>query len=64
MNHDYAHCMDYTENCPKECFRGQLVRDLDGVPINRVRWTSFKGTDECKDYEKGDIDGDHEEETE
>lgn len=48
MNHEYAHCMDYTEDCPKECLRGQLVRDLDGVPINRVRWASFKGTEECK----------------
>ena len=51
MNHDYAHCMDYTEDCPKECFRGQLVRDLDGVPISRVQWVSFKGTEECKKKE-------------
>ena len=51
MNHEYAHCMDYTEDCPKECFRGQLVRDLDGVPISRVQWVSFKGTEECKKKE-------------
>lgn len=28
MNHDYAHCLDYEDDCPKNCFRGELVRDL------------------------------------
>lgn len=22
MNHDYAHCLDYSPDCPKECFIG------------------------------------------
>ena len=51
MNHDYAHCSDYRKDCPKECFRAQLVRDLKqrtdlfGLPFT---WMSFKGTKECK----------------
>lgn len=28
MNHDYTHCLDFTEKCPKKCFRAQLERDL------------------------------------
>lgn len=50
MNHDYAHCADYKkEICPKECFRGELVRDLNRVPIQRLiaSWVNFKGTEEC-----------------
>lgn len=52
MNHDYAHCLDYTENCPKECFRAQLQRDIEehrsefvGVPLTYAR---LGGTIECK----------------
>ena len=45
MNHDNAHCIDYTDNCPKECYRGALVRDLKLHQI--VTWTHFKGTAEC-----------------
>lgn len=51
MNHDYAHCSDYRKDCPKNCFRAQLVRDLKqrtdllGLPFT---WMSFKGTSECK----------------
>lgn len=53
MNHDYAHCMDYSPDCPKDCFRGKLIRDLRenntitliGVPI---AWSHLEGTDECK----------------
>lgn len=40
MNHDYAHCLDYTKDCPKDCFRAQLQKDLEenqskliGVPM-------------------------------
>lgn len=50
MNHDYAHCADYKRCiCPKECFRGELVRDLNSHPTLRliVSWSNFKGTDEC-----------------
>lgn len=54
MNHDYAHCMDYRNDCPKECFRARLVRDLykqaQCFPIYDIpiSWMHFKGTDECK----------------
>ena len=56
MNHDYAHCLDFTEKCPKECFRAQLVRDLNPHKIQstsqlamimRVDWMHLKGTEEC-----------------
>ena len=51
MNHDYAHCSDYRKDCPKNCFRAQLTKDLKqrtdllGLPFT---WMSFKGTKECK----------------
>ena len=53
MNHDYAHCLDYSPNCPKDCFRGMLIRDLrDNNKINLIgtpiAWSHFDGTDECK----------------
>ena len=54
MNHDYAHCLDYKDDCPKECFRAQLVRDLRKYgnlapyAINiPVTWMHFEGTEEC-----------------
>ena len=48
MNHDYAHCLDYKDDCPKECFRGQLVRDAqENHPFILVSWMNFEGTDEC-----------------
>lgn len=52
MIHDYAHCLDWTPDCPKDCFRAQLERDLmkrkvDLGEINIV-WTSFMGTPSCK----------------
>ena len=61
MNHDYAHCADFKDDCPKECFRAELVRDLykqaqyfpiDDIPIS---WMHLKGTDECQ---RGDEDAD------
>ena len=55
MNHvGYTHCSDYTSNCPKECFRAELTRDLfDNSTLDMARlllysWAYFKGTDECK----------------
>lgn len=49
MNHDYAHCADWKEDCPKECFRGQLVEDLRkhhyGFPVSFMH---FEGTVECR----------------
>lgn len=50
MNHDYAHCLDFKDDCPSECFRAQLSRDLENIiPIPYwVSWMHFKGTEECK----------------
>ena len=51
MNHDYAHCSDYRKDCPKDCFRAQITKelmqrtDLAGIPLT---WMSFKGTEGCK----------------
>ena len=48
MNHDYAHCLDYKSTCPKKCFRGELVRDLQRQPYPLpASWMHFKGTSEC-----------------
>ena len=46
MDHDYAHCTDYSDRCPKKCFRGELVRDLENYKYP-VSWVNFKGTEEC-----------------
>lgn len=52
MNHDYAHCLDYTKDCPKECFRAELQRDIEenrsefiGVPLT---YAHLGGTKECE----------------
>ena len=51
MNHDYAHCLDFKESCPKSCFRAQLLRDLKdnprlvGIPLTYMH---FADTEECK----------------
>lgn len=44
MNHDYAHCLDQTENCPKKCFRRQLNDELKANPTIVVSWMHFRGT--------------------
>lgn len=47
MNHDYSHCADYDKKkCPKECFRGELVRDLVNYRLP-VSFMHFKGTEQC-----------------
>lgn len=54
MNHDYAHCLDYTKNCPKDCFRAQITKDLAQWTNTKgilFSWMSFNGTDECKKKE-------------
>ena len=51
MNHDYAHCSDFEENCPRTCFRAQLVRDLKNntsAVHNWISWMPFLGTSECE----------------
>lgn len=50
MNHDYAHCADFKKDCPKDCFRAQLVRDLDDNGTLKGTWISWmhlRNTDEC-----------------
>lgn len=49
MDHDYAHCLDYRDDCPKECFRGELVRDLMTNPnAPRINtWSHLRETDIC-----------------
>lgn len=48
MNHDNAHCADYTKDCPRSCYRGALVRDLREMDYRiPVSWMNFKGTSEC-----------------
>ena len=48
MNHDYEHCLDFERNCPKECFRAQLVRDLSvNIQHREISWMHFKGGAEC-----------------
>ena len=65
VNHDYAHCINFREDCPKKCFRAQLVRDLEcfgklwpyGVNYP-ISWMHFRGTAECmrKDGKHGKDD--------
>ena len=59
MNHDYAHCLDFSKDCPKKCFRAQLVRELESYgklapyAVNMpVSWAHFKDTEECKNKKK------------
>lgn len=56
MNHDYAHCLDQTDNCPKNCFRRQLNEELKRnpkiVPMGLVSWMHFRGTGMCEEEEE------------
>ena len=58
MNHDYAHCLDYSEKCPRSCFRGKLVREVQHYgemapyAFGRLTWEHMKGTEECKLYRR------------
>ena len=59
MNHDYCHCLDYTKDCPKGCFRAQLQRDIEenrsefiGVPMT---YSHLGGTEECKLVKDKDV---------
>ena len=51
MNHDRVHCANYSDDCPKGCFRGELVRDLKRM--HKDRWDSsasfadLEGTEGC-----------------
>lgn len=55
MNHDYAHCLDCTDDCPKDCFRAQLVREALDKHLTMVDFAHFKGNEpvaECREYER------------
>ena len=50
MTHDYAHCADFQYDCPRQCFRAELVRDLRMRPDlagKPVSWMHFRDTAEC-----------------
>ena len=49
MNHDYTHCFDQTDDCPKDCFRVQLNDDLklSDMFCRSLSWSHLKGTAEC-----------------
>lgn len=48
MNHDATHCYNYTESCPKSCYRAQLTEDLKKTDYPYpVSWSYFKHTDYC-----------------
>lgn len=49
MNHDYTHCSDYCEECPKDCFRAHLTEDLKNHPWP-VSMASLKHTVYCKKW--------------
>lgn len=61
MNHDYEHCADYTDACPKKCFRAKLTKEIltnpTLVPNGCVSWMNLKDTGECmrgEDDERSD----------
>lgn len=49
MNHDATHCFDWTPECPVDCYRAQLTKDLKEInyPLP-TSWAFFKGTDTCQ----------------
>ena len=48
MNHDVTHCFNYTQVCPKTCYRAQLTEELQRIhyPLP-TSWAMFKYTKEC-----------------
>lgn len=57
MNHDYTHCADYSNACPKSCFRGQLVEDLKhrlDLLCLTFSYAHLMGTDECPKWKRRD----------
>ena len=49
MNHENAHCLEFRKDCPQECRRAQMSRDLENQNMagTWVSYASFIGTDEC-----------------
>lgn len=54
MNHDATHCADYTQACPRSCYRSQLAEDLrERIYTLPICWAHLKGTEYCpKEAEK------------
>ena len=55
MNHDITHCADYTESCPKDCFRAQRTEKALEKHWTMIRWAHFKGSEppsKCREYAK------------
>ena len=58
MNHDYAHCLDLEVDCPDDCFRAKITRDLilnKSKEYRNISWMYFKGTAECMRGETDEI---------
>lgn len=49
MNHDATHCLDWTQDCPNECYRAMITADLHSLRGHRIiaSWANFAGTEEC-----------------
>lgn len=48
MNHDATHCLDYRRDCPKDCYRAQLTKELLTMKYDLpVSWAELKGSSEC-----------------
>lgn len=64
MNHNYLHCIDYKPDCPDECFRAQLTKDLldnpDIMPKNVASWMHFRGSSECEKDKQEEMNNKHE----
>lgn len=49
MNHDVAHCIDYSEFCPKSCFYVKLQKDLKNVKDEyiKISYIHFLNSEVC-----------------
>jgi len=48
MNHDAVHCLDYAEECLKNCYRAKLIQDLRNFKYPwPAAWEALKGTNRC-----------------
>ena len=63
MRHDYVHCLDYRDSCPRSCFRGKLVREVRQYgeyarsAFGHIVWGHLKGTEECRLYRRRKMRG-------
>lgn len=50
---DYARCIDFTDDCPKSCFRARITKDVDKVPdYVLLSWVHFGEMDGCPKQER------------